>query len=49
MGGQRIERLAPHVFKHRIECAPGVDDPVEVISDAVAPQIERLTKLSMKR
>ncbi|MCA9604968.1 MAG: AAA family ATPase [Myxococcales bacterium] len=44
-----LERLAPHVFKHRIECAPGVEDPVEVIMDAVAPQIERLTKESMRR
>ncbi len=44
-----LERLAPHVFKHRIECAPGVEDPVEVIKDAVAPQIERLTKESMRR
>lgn len=44
-----LEVLAPHVFKHRIECVPGVDDPVEVIRDAVAPQIERLTKESMRR
>lgn len=44
-----LERLAPHVFKHRIECAPGVEDPVEVIRDAVAPQIEKITKESMRR
>lgn len=44
-----LEHLAPHVFKHRIECTPGVEDPVEVIREAVAPQIERLTKASMRR
>jgi len=44
-----LERLAPHVFKHRIEVAPGVEDPVDVIHDAVAPQIEKLTKESMRR
>src|SRR5690606_34842215 len=25
-----LEVLAPHVFRHRIECAPGVDDPLDV-------------------
>ncbi len=44
-----LEHLAPHVFRHRIECAPGVADELEVIRDAVAPQIERLTKASMSR
>jgi len=44
-----LELLAPHVFKHRVECAPGVDDPLDVIADALAPQIERLTRASLKR
>lgn len=44
-----LEVLAPHVFKHRIECAPGVDDPLDVIEDAVAPQIEKLQKASLSR
>lgn len=44
-----LELLAPHVFRHRIECAPGVDDPLDVIRDAVAPQIERLSKASLSR
>lgn len=44
-----LELLAPHVFRHRIECAPGVDDPLDVIHDAVAPQIERLSKASLSR
>ena len=43
-----LEVLAPHVFRHRLECAPGVDDPADVIRDALAPQIERLSKESLK-
>jgi MoxR-like ATPase len=44
-----LEEIAPHVFKHRIECAPGVDDPYVVVREAVAPQVERLSKQVMKR
>lgn len=43
-----LEVLAPHVFKHRIECVPGVDDPFVVVREAVAPQIERLSRAALK-
>jgi MoxR-like ATPase len=43
-----LEVLAPHVFKHRIECAPGVDDPVTVIREAAEPQIEKLSRKALK-
>jgi MoxR-like ATPase len=43
-----LEVLAPHVFKHRIECAPGVDDPVAVIREAAEPQIEKLSRKALK-
>ena len=43
-----LEALAPHVFKHRIECAPGVEDYDDVVRECAAPQIERLAKESMK-
>jgi len=43
-----LETLAPHVFKHRIECVPGVDDPFEVIREVAAPQIERLSKHGLR-
>ncbi|MEQ8455851.1 MAG: AAA family ATPase [Sandaracinaceae bacterium] len=43
-----LEVLAPHVFRHRLECAPGVDDPADVIRDALGPQIERLSKESLR-
>lgn len=42
-----LEALAPHVFKHRIEVAPGVEDPVAVIREATEPQIERLSRQAL--
>jgi MoxR-like ATPase len=44
-----LEALAPHIFEHRIECAPGVDDPAEVVRQCTAPQVERLAKRSLRR
>ncbi|HKU41800.1 MAG TPA: AAA family ATPase [Polyangiales bacterium] len=44
-----VEALAPHVFGHRIECVPGVIDKRQVIAAALAPTLERLSKLSLGR
>ncbi|MDD9933692.1 MAG: MoxR family ATPase [Myxococcales bacterium] len=44
-----VEALAVPVFGHRIECVPGVGSEAEVIAAALAPQIERLAKLSLQR
>ncbi len=44
-----LEVLAPHVFLHRVEPAPGIDDIERVLKDAVAPQVERLARLSLAR
>ncbi len=44
-----LEALAPQIFRHRLELAPGVEDPVEVIGDALGPQLEVLAKASLKR
>lgn len=44
-----LEALAPHVFRHRIECAPGVRDPDEVVVECLEPQIEKLARLSLSR
>jgi MoxR-like ATPase len=44
-----IVALAPHVFAHRLECAPGVVDKHELIHAAVTPVVERLSKLSLLR
>ena len=44
-----LEALAPRIFPHRLELAPGVDDPLDVVRDAVGPQLERLARASLKR
>jgi len=44
-----VEALAIPVFDHRIECVPGVTSPAEVIEACVAPQIEQLARLSLRR
>jgi MoxR-like ATPase len=44
-----IEALAVPVFSHRIECVPGVVDKRQVIATALAPTLERLSKLSLGR
>jgi MoxR-like ATPase len=44
-----VSALSGHVFSHRLECAPGVVDKHELIATAIAPVIERLSKLSLAR
>jgi MoxR-like ATPase len=44
-----VSALAPAVFGHRIECVPGVVDKRQVIATALAPTLERLSKLSLAR
>ena len=44
-----IEALAPHVFGHRVECAPGVDDVQAVIGQCIAPVVESLARQSLSR
>jgi MoxR-like ATPase len=43
-----LERLAPHVFEHRIECAAGIDDAAAVVRDCAKGPIDRLAKESLK-
>jgi MoxR-like ATPase len=44
-----VSALAPHVFGHRLECAPGVIEKRELIEAAMAPVLEQLSKLSLAR
>jgi len=44
-----VAALAPHIFAHRLECAPGVIDKSELITSALAPVMEKLSKLSLAR
>ncbi|MEM9073131.1 MAG: AAA family ATPase [Myxococcota bacterium] len=44
-----LQHLAPRIFSHRLELAPGVDDPLDAVRDAIAPNLERLARASLKR
>jgi MoxR-like ATPase len=44
-----LQQLAPFVFQHRVEPAPGVDDVDGVVREHVAKQVERLARLSLVR
>ena len=44
-----VESLAPRVLGHRIEMAPGVADVQEVLDDATAKAVERLSRSTLRR
>ncbi|HEX9734833.1 MAG TPA: AAA family ATPase [Thermoanaerobaculia bacterium] len=44
-----VESLAPRVLGHRVEMAPGVADVDEVLGEAVARGIERLSRSTLRR
>ncbi|MFW2388274.1 MAG: AAA family ATPase [Polyangiales bacterium] len=44
-----IAVLAPYVFKHRLECAPGVEDVDALIEEASAVEVEKLARASLRR
>ncbi len=43
-----VESLVPRVLSHRIEMAPGVMDIDEVLGDAMAKGVERLSRSTMR-
>ncbi len=43
-----IERLAPHVFTHRMELAPGAEDPHRLIKECAKPALEALSRQALK-
>ena len=43
-----IEYLLPHLLVHRLELVPGVEDPVEVIREASAGPLERLSRSTLR-
>jgi MoxR-like ATPase len=44
-----VEALAPYVFKHRLECAPGVESIDALIKECTAVEIEKLARASLRR
>jgi MoxR-like ATPase len=49
VGPEDLVAIAPHVFGHRLELAPGIERADEVVRDALAPQVDRLSRLSLAR
>jgi len=47
--GDDVAALAPWVFAHRIELAPGLDGPETVIADCVARPLETLARGTLRR
>lgn len=43
-----LEVLAPFVFGHRLECAPGVEDVMSIIREHTAGQVEKLARRSLR-
>ena len=44
-----VEALAPFIFAHRLELAPGVDDVDALIRAAMVKPLERLARATMAR
>jgi MoxR-like ATPase len=44
-----LELLAPHVFTHRVEVAPGVEDAAAVVRDHAGAEVEKLARSSLRR
>ena len=44
-----LEWLAPHIFRHRIELAPGVSDAVAVIQECCRQPLETLNRSTLSR
>lgn len=44
-----LEVLAPYVFGHRIEVAPGVDDVMSIVREHAGIEIEKLARKSLAR
>lgn len=44
-----IETLAPHVFAHRLDLAPGAGDPAAVVRECMRPALETLSRRTLRR
>ncbi len=44
-----VAYLVPHVFAHRLELAPGADDPIAVIRECCKPALEQLCRQTLKK
>jgi MoxR-like ATPase len=44
-----LEVLAPYVFGHRLEVAPGVEDVSAIIAEHTAREVEKLSRKALTR
>jgi MoxR-like ATPase len=44
-----LEVLAPHVFGHRLEVAPGIDDIAAIVKEHTAREVEKLSRKALRR
>jgi MoxR-like ATPase len=49
VSAEDVEALAPHIFAHRLELTPGVEDVDAVIRSFMEKPIERLARATMRR
>ncbi|MBN8612972.1 MAG: AAA family ATPase [Deltaproteobacteria bacterium] len=43
-----LEVLAPHVFGHRLEVAPGIDDIAAIVKEHTGREVEKLSRKALK-
>ena len=48
VSAEDVAYLIPYVFAHRLELAPGIDDPIKVIRDCCKPSLEQLCRSTLK-
>ena len=49
VSAEDVEYLAPYIFGHRLELAPGTDSVETVIRECMARPLERLARASLRR
>lgn len=49
VSGEDIERLAPHLFAHRLSLAPGADDASAIVAECVRAPLEALSRGTLSR
>jgi MoxR-like ATPase len=49
VSGEDIERLAPHLFAHRMSLTPGAEDPSGIVQECVRAPLEALSRSTLNR
>ncbi len=49
VSAEDIEALSPYIFGHRLELAPGADEPEALLRELAAPPLEALARSTLRR